>query len=413
MNSTPVTSPSPPTPGASPLASPGNVCSAVRQAGAFDPARSLAEATAATGNPSQDQRPVHCRLLTSTEAFAAARESWEACPADPMNSFAWNFSWWSAHVHHHALKGNLHLVQFEKAGAPIGFAPLFWDRWYGLKRLRFLASGDACTDYVDLICSPSDYESCLKALVQHLQQQAFDMIELDATQDNRLADVLQHTLTRYRHEARTTESVWRLEVPGSWDEFRSNSKSSLRRKLNKSEKRIASGEFQIATTANDLAFDGAFEQLKQLHALRWLSKGHKGVFNSPSFTEFLETATRELSQEERCEIVTVTHKGQTIGAQLYLTAAAGFQFYQSGYCPNAMKLEPGYLMFVFMIQRAIERGDTLFDFLRGDEPYKSYWGAKPQPQSKLRLFAKRLLPTTVSAAIQIARRLTPHRGPQE
>ena len=100
------------------------------------------------------------------------------------------------------------------------------------------------------------------------------------------------------------------------------------------------------------------------------STGKPGIFADPPFEQFLESAVVEFSTEDRCEIVVVNHLETPIAVQLYFKSAEGFQLYNSGYDPDAMKLEPGHLMFTAMIRRAIQRGDTCFDFLRGNEPYK-------------------------------------------
>ena len=68
-----------------------------------------------------------------------------------------------------------------------------------------------------------------------------------------------------------------------------------------------------------------------------------------------------------------------------------------------MKLEPGHLLFTAMVRRAIDRGDSYFDFLRGNEPYKEYWGAEPHAQNKLRMVAKKIVPTAIAKIVETGR----------
>jgi CelD/BcsL family acetyltransferase involved in cellulose biosynthesis len=50
-----------------------------------------------------------------------------------------------------------------------------------------------------------------------------------------------------------------------------------------------------------------------------------------------------------------------------------------------MELEPGHSLTIAAIRQAIEEQFSVYDFLRGDEKYKSYWGGKAIPLSTMRL----------------------------
>jgi CelD/BcsL family acetyltransferase involved in cellulose biosynthesis len=51
--------------------------------------------------------------------------------------------------------------------------------------------------------------------------------------------------------------------------------------------------------------------------------------------------------------------------------------------PEARELSPGVLMVERYVRRALERGLTRLDFLRGDEAYKYEWGAVDEPIQRL------------------------------
>ena len=345
-------------------------------------------------------KPVNCEVMHSVEDFQTIEEIWEQFNVNPLNSYSWNLCWWKAFQD----QGDLHLIKFESAGEVIGIAPFYTDRWFGLSRFRFLATGNTCTDYVDLICDPLHYDTCAESLAAYIRDQAFSVVELDSPKDDRLATLLkQHLVKDYRPDHRPAEPTWRLALPSSWDEFKSVAKKSLRRKINKAVRRFDSEEFSV-TSSHEIPVDEAFETLKELHTLRFNSKGKPGVFADPQFERFLRSAISEFHRQGKSEIVIVLHKDSPIAAHLYFNSSDGYQFYQSGYDPKAMKLEPGHLLFTAMIKKAIDRGDAFFDFLRGDEPYKGYWGASPHDQRKLRLVSKKVLPTVVANVVTTTRR---------
>jgi CelD/BcsL family acetyltransferase involved in cellulose biosynthesis len=346
-----------------------------------------------------DDLSINREVVQSLEEFQTVKEIWDRFEVDPLNSFSWNLSWWNAFQTH----GDLHLIKFERAGVTVGLAPFYVDRWFGLSRLRFLATGDACTDYVDLICDPKHYELCTYSLAEYVREQKFDVVELECTRDDRLALLLkQHLGRNYSFDHRTVEPTWRLELPDSWEQFRTNAKKSLRRKINKAVRRLESNEFAISSTPQ-VPIEEAFEILKRLHTLRFESKGEPGVFADPQFESFLRSAVLGFDREGKCEIIIASQNGREIAVQLYFDSAEGFQLYQSGYDPDAMKLEPGHLLFTAMVRKAISRGDSCFDFLRGNEPYKEYWGALPHAQNKLRMVAKKVVPTIVATVVETGR----------
>ena len=57
----------------------------------------------------------------------------------------------------------------------------------------------------------------------------------------------------------------------------------------------------------------------------------------------------------------------------------GFYLYNSAFEPELRTLSPGNVMLSHLIERAIERGLLIFDFLKGDETYKFRLGARERP----------------------------------
>ena len=65
-----------------------------------------------------------------------------------------------------------------------------------------------------------------------------------------------------------------------------------------------------------------------------------------------------------------------------------FTTIRPGLEPEAYQDDPGWLGMIGSVQRAIQDGYRWFDFLRGDEPYKSSWGAQPQMTVETRIVAR-------------------------
>jgi CelD/BcsL family acetyltransferase involved in cellulose biosynthesis len=60
-----------------------------------------------------------------------------------------------------------------------------------------------------------------------------------------------------------------------------------------------------------------------------------------------------------------------------LEQAGSVSLYNSGFDPDARTMSPGVVLIARTIEDAIARGFRCYDFLRGEEPYKYGFGAKP------------------------------------
>lgn len=334
-------------------------------------------------------------IVKSATAFESLRAEWDALTSEPLRSFDWHFAWWESFG-----KGcELKLYCYRRNGSLLGIAPFFVDSWLGQKRLRYLGSGATCTDYAQVIATPEVKAAFVKEIAQDLRaSSAVSLIELDGVLASDKANSLDSELVGrdFWGYERELEPTWVLDLPETWNAFVSSAKKSLRRKINKAEKRLSSGEVVVRSTLDDLSFSKAFEILIELHQERFIGKGEVGVFADPRFTEFLSKATRGLSQRDAAEILVSYRENEPIACHLYLHGAAGPQLYQSGVRVSAMKLELGHLLINFAVKRAIENGCQKLDFLRGNEPYKAYWGAVANPLINIRCVSKKLLPSFVN-----------------
>ena len=87
--------------------------------------------------------------------------------------------------------------------------------------------------------------------------------------------------------------------------------------------------------------------------------------------------------------------GKAAAAEYHLAGAGIVYAYQSGVDPDLLDQEPGRLITMATVRRAIEQGDRAFDFLRGDEPYKSHFRARPRES-----FDVRVVPNRVTARLR-------------
>jgi CelD/BcsL family acetyltransferase involved in cellulose biosynthesis len=339
-------------------------------------------------------------VVDTIEEFETLQSSWDGVTREPLRSFCWNLAWWQ----NFGEDLELRLYTFQIEGKTVGVAPFFVDQWLGQRRLRFLGSGDTCTDYAQISCDESHREAFIEAIIADISENSISMVELEGVSGEanglEIHPEIGSQFWKYQNEL---EPTWILQIPENWTDFLSGRKKSLRRKVKKAIKRLESGEVVVRSTKDDLEFETAFNKLVELHQDRFTKKGEPGVFSCERFTNFLRSAAKSLCDSDRAEIMIGYNDDLAFVAQFYLYGANGPQLYQAGVLTEAMKLEPGHLMFTHAVKKAIDDGCTWFDFLRGSEPYKVYWGAEPHPLYKIRCVSNRIVPTTVNKAFCLLR----------
>ncbi len=339
--------------------------------------------------------------ITTTDQFVALEPAWNELTTEPLRSFDWNFAWWKSFGD----GCELSIYCYERGGKIVGIAPFFVDHWLGQKRLRFLGSGSTCSDYAEIIALSAHRDDFVSEIANDINEsKSISMVELDGVcgeaQDNLICEQLGNSFWRYEGEL---EPTWILDIPETWDQFVGSAKHSLRRKVKNAVKRLENGDVMVCSTRDALDFGSAFDILVELHQVRFVSKGEPGVFSDQRFESFLRTAIKSLCGKDRAEILVAYWNGNPIVAQLYLLGDTGPQLYQSGVRVDAMKMEPGHLLFTYAVRKAIDNGFRVFDFLRGSEPYKPYWGAVPQPLMNIRCVSKNFVPTVVNSTYRFLR----------
>jgi CelD/BcsL family acetyltransferase involved in cellulose biosynthesis len=73
-------------------------------------------------------------------------------------------------------------------------------------------------------------------------------------------------------------------------------------------------------------------------------------------------------------------------------------FYQTGYDARYGRYGPGRRIMAHAVASAIDEGARVFDFLRGDEPYKKGWGAESRHDDRI------LMPTSARGRAILAAR---------
>ena len=351
----------------------------------------------------------------SLDQLAPLADAWDRLARGvPFRSWAWASNWWRHYGNADGKSGKsgdstslFTLGVLNGYGLPIGIAPWYVEHSASQGRvLRFIGSGEVCSDYLSVLCQPGMEGRVADALARWLleshephQQRPgsrpdeWDLLELAGV------DARDETV---RHLAETLEAAnasvyrqpgpncWRIELPETWDQYLATLSKVHRKHIRRIQRRFFSTDRIVHHSVENLAdLPRARDVLIDLHQRRWRSLGQAGCFASDRFAAFHRDVMPDLLRNGQLLLDWLELDGRPIAAEYHLVGNGVVYAYQGGIEPDAMEFSPGRLANMITIRRAIRQGYRGFDFLRGDEPYKARWRARPRESLVIRIVPDR------------------------
>lgn len=297
----------------------------------------------------------------------------ERCPnATPFQSPAWLTAWWRAFA-----PGELHAICMRADGRLIGFAPFYVETLEG--RRRVLPVGIGVSDYLDVLLDPAYARPAGVQLSRYI------------------GDMLSHCAAWELSELAPEATALTLPTPpgaredigvcsvcpvltftpgarGLADVLPSHRMQAVRTGWNRA-RRL--GQFAIGEAGAEVSACW-LSKLDQLHRARWEASGERGVTGDPRVGRFLGEAVPALLQRHQACLYRLQQEDRSVAIHLLLVSPQGMFSYLTGYDLSVKDISPGTLLLAHAIEQALARGRPAFHFLRGEEPYKRLWGARPR-----------------------------------
>jgi CelD/BcsL family acetyltransferase involved in cellulose biosynthesis len=356
--------------------------------------------------------------LSTLAELSSLRLRWNELAGDvPMRRWEWLERWWRVYgnpnrslpVGGYDLPSNVTdkelylLMAFNPPDQLVAIAPWYIEHTATRGRtLRFLGTGEVCTDYSTILCQPGFETAVAEALARTLSDplhvadwltqnsvRHWDRIEFASVSRN--DRIMQQLFLALEAEGnlvhrRPTESCWRIALPETWNDYLDSLSKSHRKQLRRRQKEcFDSGRAQVRWVENEEQLADAWKLLVRLHQLRQQSRGNAGCFASPDYTRFHEQTARELLAAGHLWMAVLEIDSTPVAVDYQFVGGTSVYSYQGGISPAALPTSPGQLLLMATLQRAIGAGYRSFDFLRGDEPYKAHWRAAAQPMDQIRI----------------------------
>ncbi|MBW3598306.1 MAG: GNAT family N-acetyltransferase [Planctomycetes bacterium] len=341
---------------------------------------------------------MHVKLLTQYDEVASLADTWNELAGDvPFRRWEWLGPWWRHFGHGRRL---FVPVVRDEADVIVGLAPWYQETHPALGRVvRFLGSGEVCSDYLSLLTAPGKEEAVADALARWLHDQSarglWELLELDGALNDDPA--VWRLIQRLAAQGETLHrrdglNSWRIELPETWEEHLARHAKTHRKQVRRALERIEEKRIAVHVPACSAEFEQAWGILVDLHQRRRAGLGQPGCFASQRFHDFLREAGELFLANGNLRLYWMEMEGRPIAVEFVLRGGRVDYAYQAGIEPGRLDEEPGRMMAAAMIRRAIAEGQRGFDFLRGDEPYKRQWRAEPRRLAQWRVVPQRALP---------------------
>ena len=113
----------------------------------------------------------------------------------------------------------------------------------------------------------------------------------------------------------------------------------------------------------------------RLHVARWHKENLPGTMGRPGFAPFLRQICAHPPAGSECRLYLLTYEGAPVAALMTFYFGQSALYYQAGWDPDSSlaPLSPAVVLMAHSISDAIQYGLRYYEFLRGDEAYKSRW----------------------------------------
>ena len=363
----------------------------------------LEDVSRATGCRRLGRRRMQIQRFDNFEDLLPWADDWDRMAAGvPFRSWAWATTWWRHYGATVPGRRLCLLVVFDRKHTMVGVAPWYVDGETDRHRtIRFLGSGEVCSDYLSLLVEPGMEKAVAGAVAQHLLRAEqtgsvvprWDTIELTGV-DAR--DISVDWLTEHLALAgcmvhhRMGPPCRRAMLPGSLDAYLDRLSKNSRRKVRRLRRRmLESGRCELRTATNLTELNMAMNRFIELHQRRQRMLDRSGCFASSQFAAFHRDVARQMLTAGQLMLHTLWIDDRPAAAEYQFIGDGVVYAYQSGIDPTRMDLQPGHVLQLAVIAWAIRNGYRAYDFLRGDEPYKSHWNASRRDSLEIRIAACR------------------------
>jgi CelD/BcsL family acetyltransferase involved in cellulose biosynthesis len=330
-------------------------------------------------------------FLRTTEelcSFAPAwQRLWDRDPnALPFQSPAWLVPWWKQFG-----TEELCALVIVRKGEATGLLPFYVYRDTVKRQGQLLPLGVGTTDYLDGVfapeCSVEEIGGAVELLRSEVPHDVFCASQL-REQSRFLEALKQRSGNRDQgSEAVSRDNMVFMSQSDGCSRMPAARMAELPQKIRRNAMYYRNRAQRCGTLelvqADESNWQDVFSELRQLHTIRWQTRGEDGVLVDERVVQWHHEAIPLLLRAGLLRLMALKLNQKIIAALYSLIDrerdGRAQYFYITAYSPEHADLRPGTLLIAYAVEQAANEGVTAIDMLRGDEGYKQIWHMEKAP----------------------------------
>ena len=314
-----------------------------------------------------DTVPLSFDNLTSLWRDTSLNLRWDSVFVLPL----WLKAWW----HEFGARLEEYMLAVRENGKIIGIAPLRVKEG----RAAFIGSADVC-DYLDFAIATGKDTAFFTALLDYLRHNGIKELYLESLRADSATYTHLVELARRRgcSVSCTLDNVsLDLELPAVWEEYLGLLTAKQRREVGRKLRRLQeAGEVQYSIIEDK---DTVRETMDVFLKLLRASRKDKSDFMTAPMESFFRSIADTMATAGLLRMGVLKIRTIPVACVMCFDYNDTIYLYNSGYDPMYSYLSVGLLSKVLSIKDSIERGKTIYDFLKGAEEYKYRLGGREIP----------------------------------
>ena len=365
--------------------------------------------TATAAVPREASVPVTVQCIEDSFGFTALRPRWnellQASAADnPFLTWDWLHTWW---VHLREASA-LRLIVVRAGDELIAIAPLrlVQNPLSFMSRLEFLGTGNAGSDYLDLIVRRGREAEGLQAIARYLKSRGL-AVRFNHLPPTSLAAQLAAQLAGDGWTTATADDGTCPIIPlagHTFDTYLATLGSSHRANVRRRIKGLGQQfEMRFEPVTTHAERRQMLDALAVFHAARYSDRGGSSAFSAASVRAFQEEVTRRALDRGWLRMYALRLNGAIAAVMYGFNYGGTFYFYQHGFDDRYKAQSVGLVLMGLSVRAAIDEGAREFDMLWGTEPYKFLWARDARILQRIELFPLHLGGTLHRHAVEARR----------
>lgn len=351
--------------------------------------------------PLQDEAAGNVKVVSDEAGFrelsGSWTELWEQSESSVFQSFEWNFTWWK----HYGGSKNLCILVCRIDNKVTGIMPLFCDdvrlgKLILYSSLRFVGSNVTApetssllgtitySDYLDIIARKGHEEQSCAELARFLKHALVHVDELVLESlDVSQSTVLRHLVPLFQGNGlkvvkKERASGYRVCLAASWELYLATLKKRRRYKFRRALQRLGNGAgspLRAKCVTDPVAVMDMFEKMMDMHQEKWNKKCALGTFYEEKYRSFQREITSLFHRKGWLELHCIIDEETAEPMAIDVNYRTGKHIYAVHTAvkddAESRRIGPGSLLLAYTLERAADSGVHVYDFLRGDESYKS------------------------------------------